>query len=315
MNTPATRKRINPATDDGALIEDDDVLDSPALVMCFNAADPSGAGGLSADQTAVAAMGAHALPVTTCILVRDSTEVQDRIPLDDEAVIDQARAVLEDSPAQIFKIGNLDNVETVSAVAELLADYPDVPVVLYVSHLPYLDEAVFDDYLSAVKELLVAQADVLVGNKAVLERLLLPDWEASDSPTPWQIAQAAGQSGCGFVLMTGVTEAVTRGEALIENLLLTPETVVLRERFERFEASFNGAGDTLSAALAGLLATEMDLAEATAEALTYLDQALESGFRPGMGNVIPDRFFWANDQDEDEFDEIDIPAGGSRRLQ
>ncbi len=306
----------SPPLDDPTLLEEDDVLDTPALVMCFNAADPSGAGGLSADVAAVASMGAHAMPVTTAILIRDSAEIQDRVLVDDEAVIDQARAVLEDSPVQIFKIGNLDNVETVSAVAELLADYPDVPVVLYVSHLSYLEDAIFEDYLSAVNELLVAQADVVVGSKSVLERLLLPDWDASDSPTPWQIAQAAGEAGCGHVLMTSVTEAAPRGtEALLENLLLTPEAVILRERFERFEASFNGAGDTLSAALAGLLATEMDLAEAVAEALAYLDQALEAGFRPGMGNVIPDRYFWASGELSEEGDEDDIPAQGSHRLQ
>ncbi|MEQ1808191.1 MAG: hydroxymethylpyrimidine/phosphomethylpyrimidine kinase, partial [Burkholderiaceae bacterium] len=31
-------------------------------------------------------------------------------------------------------------------------------------------------------------------------------------------------------------------------------------------------------------------------------QALDAGFRPGMGNVIPDRFFWAvpgGDDDDD----------------
>ena len=32
---------------------------------------------------------------------------------------------------------------------------------------------------------------------------------------------------------------------------------------------------------------------AVGEALTFLDQALDAGFRPGMGNVVPDRFFWA----------------------
>lgn len=296
--------------------EYDDVLGSPALVMCFNAADPSGAGGLAADQAAVASMGAHAQPVTTALLVRDSTEILDRIPIEEEAVIDQARAVLEDSPSQVFKIGNLDNVETVSAVAELLSDYPEVPVVLYVTQLPYLDDAAYEDYLSAVNELLVGQADVIVGSKAVLERLLLPDWDAQDSPTPWQIAQAAGEAGCGHVLMTSVSEPALRGgESLLENLLLTPETVILRERFERFDASFTGAGDTLSAALAALLATEMDLTSAVAEALSYLDQALEAGFRPGMGAAVPDRYFWASAESAEDAEEDDIPSSGSHRIQ
>ena len=34
--------------------------------------------------------------------------------------------------------------------------------------------------------------------------------------------------------------------------------------------------------------------------MTFLDQALDAGFRPGMGNVIPDRFFWALPPGDDE---------------
>ena len=40
--------------------------------------------------------------------------------------------------------------------------------------------------------------------------------------------------------------------------------------------------------------------EATNEALSYLDRCLESGFRPGMGNVLPDRLFWAHPEPDDE---------------
>jgi hydroxymethylpyrimidine/phosphomethylpyrimidine kinase len=68
---------------------------------------------------------------------------------------------------------------------------------------------------------------------------------------------------------------------------------VTGEKFERFDTAFVGAGDTLSAALAALLSTDSELPAAVSEALTFLDQALDAGFRPGMGNVVPDRFFWA----------------------
>jgi hydroxymethylpyrimidine/phosphomethylpyrimidine kinase len=55
------------------------------------------------------------------------------------------------------------------------------------------------------------------------------------------------------------------------------------EKFERFDASFAGAGDTLAAALAALIGAGSDLSEATSEALSYLDRCLDAGFRPGMG--------------------------------
>ena len=42
---------------------------------------------------------------------------------------------------------------------------------------------------------------------------------------------------------------------------------------------------------------------AVGEALSFLDQSLDAGFRPGMGNVVPDRFFWALPPAEGEGDE------------
>ena len=79
----------------------------------------------------------------------------------------------------------------------------------------------------------------------------------------------------------------------LDNVLASAQGAITGEKFERFDVSFVGAGDTLSAALAALLATGADLPAAVGECLAFLDQALDAGFRPGMGNVIPDRFFWA----------------------
>jgi hydroxymethylpyrimidine/phosphomethylpyrimidine kinase len=88
--------------------------------------------------------------------------------------------------------------------------------------------------------------------------------------------------------------------------------VLYSEKFERFEAVFSGAGDTLCAALAALLANGHDLQAATAEALTYLDHSLDGGFHPGMGNIVPDRMFWAQaDVDDDDTEAVaDEPGEG-----
>ena len=88
-------------------------------------------------------------------------------------------------------------------------------------------------------------------------------------------------------------------------MLATAHTVLLSQRFERFDAVFAGAGDTLSAALAALLASGSDLETSAQEAFNYLDQSLNSGFRPGMGHVLPDRLFWAESDDEDDGEEAD----------
>ena len=50
-------------------------------------------------------------------------------------------------------------------------------------------------------------------------------------------------------------------------------------------------------AIAATLANGLDMAEAVREAQEYTWQALASGFRPGMGQLLPDRFFWAREVD------------------
>jgi hydroxymethylpyrimidine/phosphomethylpyrimidine kinase len=104
-----------------------------------------------------------------------------------------------------------------------------------------------------------------------------------------------------YTLVTGITV----NDQHIDNVLATPETVVGHEKFERIEAVFSGAGETLSAALAALIATGLDLSAAASEALHYLDRCLDEGFRPGMGKVIPDRLFWALPDTEDEDNEAE----------
>ena len=137
---------------------------------------------------------------------------------------------------------------------------------------------------------------MLVGNHSTLSRWLLPDWNADRKPNARDIARAAGELGVAYTLVTGMATSDT----FIENVLTTPESVLCTEKLERIEASFAGAGDTLSATFAALLATGCDLSEAFTEAIHYLDHCLEAGFSPGMGHVVPDRLFWAQGDDDDE---------------
>ncbi len=275
---------------------------APACVMCFNAADPSGAGGLAGDVSTLAAMGAHALPITTTILLRDSAELFDHHAIDAEVVAEQARTVLEDITVAGWKVGFLGSADAVSAVAEILSDYPDVPLVSYLPNLGWLDDDQAQPYLEAFRELILPATEVLVGNHKTLTDFLLPDWDSERPASARELAVAAGERGTRYVLVTGIMLAAKGGEQFIDNVLASPQGALTGEKFEMFETSFVGAGDTLSAALAALLAAGAELQAAVGEALAFMDQTLDSGFRPGMGNVVPDRFFWAlppSDEDAD----------------
>lgn len=292
---------------------------SPACVMSFNASDATGAGGASGDVATIAAMGAHALPVITSIVLRDTAEVFDHHPIEADVVAEQARNVLEDITIAAWKVGFLGSAEAVGAVAEILSDYPDVPLVAYMPSLSWLEEDAQQAYLDAFRELVLPQTEVLVGSHQTLTDFLLPDWEADRPASPRELAVAAAEHGTNFVLVTSVL--VTTGKSAdqhLDNVLASPQGALTGEKFERFDASFIAAGDTLSAALAALLASGSELHTAVGESLAFLDQALDAGFRPGMGNVVPDRFFWAlaPGEDEDGLDGDTMPpdAPGSRHI-
>lgn len=262
---------------------------APACVMTFNASDPSGAGGLAGDVATIAAMGAHALPVVTSIVLRDTAEVFDHSAIDADVVVEQARSILEDVSIAAWKVGFLGSAEGVSAVAEVLSDYPEVPLVAYMPNLSWLEEDDQQAYLDSFRELVLPQTEVLVGSHQTLTDFLLPEWSSERPASPRELAVAAAQHGTRFVLVT----SVPLPDQFMDNVLASPQGAITGEKFERFEVSFVGAGDTLSSALAALLAAGSELHAAVGESLAFLDQALDAGFRPGMGNVIPDRFFWA----------------------
>ena len=277
---------------------------TPACVLVFNANDPSGAGGLTADITAIASVGGHPVAVVTGAYVRDTTQIHDHFAMDDEAVADQARTALEDMPVQAIKVGFAGSPENLSVIAEITADYEDVPVICYMPHLAWWEDDRIDQYLDAFQELLLPQTSVLVGNHSTLWRWLLPDWSGERSPTARDIARAAGEAGVPYTLVTGIPLP----EQFVENVLASPQANLGSGKFELFDATFTGAGDTLSATLAALIAAGNDLGEATGEAMAYLDRCLDAGFRPGMGHVLPDRMFWAHPDDDDEASEDESPA-------
>ncbi len=296
MTNPNSPAPAEPTADDSS-----DDTGGPACVMVFNASDPSGAGGLSADVSAIASVGAHALPVVTGAYARDTAEIFEHFSFDEEAVAEQARTILEDVPVQVIKVGFAGNPEVLSAIAEIAADYADLPLIAYMPNLSWWDESQIDLYLDAFRELVLPQTTVLVGNHSTLWRWLLPDWSSDRSPGARDIAKAASEFGVPYTLVTGIPLP----DQFIDNVLATPQAVLCSEKFERFEAVFSGAGDTLSAALAALIASGSDLPAAATEALSYLDRCLDGGFRPGMGNVIPDRLFWAQPESDDEEDSSD----------
>ena len=272
----------------------DPTADFPPIVLTFAASDPSGGAGIQADILTLASMGCHPLSVLTAITVQDTLGVEGIQPLDSEWVADQARCLLEDMPVDVFKIGVLGSVENIAAIAEILSDYPDVPLVLD----PVLasgrgDELASDEMLHALRELLLPRTMILTPNS--IEARRLADAEEDEEPSLAACAQRLVQAGCEYVLITGTHEPTPQ----VVNTLYGKGGVVRSDSWERLPGSYHGSGCTLASAIAAMIANGLDLPEAVREAQEYTWNTLAKAYRPGMGQFLPDRLFWARDEESE----------------
>ena len=275
---------------------------SPPIVLTFAAADPSGGAGLQADILTLSSMGCHALSVVTAVTVQDTVGVEDVLPLEAEWVADQARCVLEDMPVTVFKIGLLGSVEIIAAIAEVVSDYPEVPLVLD----PVLssgrgDQLATDDMIVAMRELLVPQTTLITPNSLEARRLAISDGDDSDDPSLEECARRILTLGCEYVLITGTHENTTQ----VVNVLYSQGGVVRSDNWQRLAGAYHGSGCTLASAIAATIANGLPISEAVRDAQEYTWQTLSSGYRPGMGQHIPDRRFWAREEDAENEQKAD----------
>src|SRR5437870_12869565 len=148
----------------------------PPIVLAFSASDPSGGAGVQADLLTLASMGCHPLSVITALTVQDTAGVENILPIDSDWVTDQARCLLEDMQIDAIKIGVLGSVENIAAIAEIVSDYPGVPLVLD----PVLasgrgDELASDEMMHALTELLLPHTTLLTPNSMEARRLAESD--------------------------------------------------------------------------------------------------------------------------------------------
>lgn len=245
----------------------------------------------------LSSMGCHPLSCVTAITIQDTMGVEDVMPIDPEWVADQARAVLEDMPVAAFKIGMLGSIEAIAFIAEVVSDYPDIPLILD----PVLasgrgDELATDEMVQGIRELLVPQTTILTPNSLEARRLAADDGDDNDNPDLAECAKRLVASGCEYVLITGTHENTSQ----VINTLYGHEGIVRSDSWQRLPGNYHGSGCTLASAIAATIANGLSVAEGVKDAQEYTWQTLKAAFRPGMGQHIPDRLFWAREDEPDD---------------
>ena len=248
------------------------MLAAPPNVLAIAAADPTGGAGLQADILTLASLGCHPLSVLTAYTVQDTRGVAALHAVPAADLLAQARCVLADAPALAIKIGVVGSAANAQAIAQLLAEHAQVPVVLDPVLASARGDALGDEAtLRALRELLLPRATVATPNSVEARTL--------------GGAAAMLALGCKYVLVTGTHEP---GDDVV-NVLHGAAGAVREDRWPRLHGSFHGSGCTLASAIAARLAHGDEVPEAVRRAQDYTWCALERGYRPGAGQHVPDR--------------------------
>ncbi|MDA0224841.1 MAG: hydroxymethylpyrimidine/phosphomethylpyrimidine kinase [Proteobacteria bacterium] len=257
---------------------------TPPIVLSIAATDPTSGAGIQADLLTLAALGCHPVSVVTAITAQDTHGVEGVFALDAQWVSRQAAVLLRDVSVAAIKIGVLGSAANAEAVANVLAAWPAIPVVLDPVLASGRGDPLADDALiAALRTQLLPRTTVLTPNLVEARRL----GEVAANAGREDCARALLALGCRNVFVTGTHDDTQD----VVNSLFAPAGKVREDRWPRLPGAHHGSGCTLAAALAGFIALGRALPEAAQAAQEFTWHALAGGFGAGGGQQIPDRFF------------------------
>jgi hydroxymethylpyrimidine/phosphomethylpyrimidine kinase len=249
------------------------------LVLCLSGLDPGGGAGLQADIETVAALGGHALGLATCLTVQDTRDVARVVATAPQLLEQQIELLLADSVPQAIKLGLLGSAEQLPLIVQTIrrCGVPVVcdPVLRAGGGTLLHDEAA----AAALRRELFGQVTVLSPNAAEARRLC-PGAASLD-----ECGAALLASGCARVLITGGDEP----GATVVNRAYAVQRAPRRYEWPRLPETFHGAGCTLAAAIAVLLARGVDADEALEQAQAWTQGTLQRALSTGRGRRIPGR--------------------------
>lgn len=252
---------------------------APPCVLVFSGLDPGGGAGLAADILAIAAQGAHALPVATALTCQDNDRVYESCPVDAGLVMRQAAPLTAAFGIAAVKLGIPGNAANAAAIArvirELRSRTPGLPVVLDPVLASGHGDALGQGSALAALHALLPLATIVLPNLPELARL-----------------EAAG-AACAQLLVTG---GHADGDVVVNRWL--QDGVERRAwHWPRLPGAFHGSGCTLAAALAARLALGEAMEAALDRAQAYTHHTLAQSFAPAPGQRIPRRLLRLNEKE------------------
>jgi hydroxymethylpyrimidine/phosphomethylpyrimidine kinase len=243
---------------------------STPIAMTIAGSDSGGGAGIQADLKTFAALGVFGCSSIASLTAQNTLGVQGVFPIPPAFVQAQIHSVLTDIPVTAIKTGMLATAEIIDAVADALANYAQIPLVVDpVMVATSGDRLLAEDAVHALITRLLPRAGLITPN-LFEAAALLNESPVQDQQGMARQAEALLALGAKAVLMKG-----GHGQgAEAMDLLLTAEGMECFSTPRIATRNTHGTGCTLASAIAAGLARRMSLRDAVAHAKAYLQQAL-----------------------------------------
>ena len=240
--------------------------------------DSCGGAGVQADIKTMSALGCYAASVITAVTVQNTLGVTAVHAVPPDIVAGQIRAVMDDIKPRAVKVGMVNDIDTINAIADTLAEY-DIenlvvdPVMVATSGARLMQ----DDAVEVFTKKLMPLATLLTPN--VPEAEVLSGVTISNKTSMDNAARIIQNKGCKALLIKG---GHIEGRK-IDRLYSGNELICELEAANVDTLNTHGTGCTLSSAITSYLAIGYPIDKAIAAAKEWLTKALIAGANVEIG--------------------------------
>ena len=250
-------------------------------VLTIAGSDCSGEAEIQADIKTISALGCYAASAITAVTVQNTCGVSAIHPIPAEYVKSQIEAVMTDIKPEAVKIGMINDVEIVRAIASSIKTYRPKfvvfdPVMVSTSGCKLIE----DKAIEAIKNELIPLSTIITPN--LKEAIVLTGDNISHAGSMIEAGRKILNYGCHSVLVKG---GHLDGDDMCDVLCINGDSNPYTFTARKIDShNTHGTGCTLSSAIATNLALGYTLQEAVNRAKEYVYKGILTGKDIHIGN-------------------------------
>lgn len=243
-------------------------------VLTIAGSDCSGGAGIQADIKTISALGCYAASVITAVTIQNTCGVTGIHPIPSDIVKSQIDAVMTDINPEAIKIGMINDVAIVKAIASSIKEYKPKfvvfdPVMVSTSGCKLIE----DEAVEAIKNELLPLSTIITPNLS--EAIVLTGNKINNTDDMVDAGKKIINYGCNSVLIKG---GHLNGNDMCDVLCIKDDNTPYMFTSKKIDSrNTHGTGCTLSSAIATNLALGNSLQKAVENAKEYVYQGILNG--------------------------------------